>query len=168
MAYLLVMGSVLLSIGVCLGWMCWSLGRWLLAGILPERTPAAKKPTPKARSKRAPASRAKKAGSDKAAAAKATTSAPKTPRPKREPTPPWSLTKALARVRSALPLGLLMALVFGVVRLAEKGMAERAEDVPQGYHQLVSTLGGLTLVMLALALICAFCRLRIRRHKKRA
>ncbi|MAY72532.1 MAG: hypothetical protein CME82_13890 [Halomonas sp.] len=182
MAYLLVMGSVLLSIGVCLGWACWSLGRWTLGRLLPGgRQPSGAatqktKPRPRARSRSdAPTKAANKAPS-KAQAKPESGPAPKATRGKaatakasrnKEPTPPWALTRGLSRCGSALPLGLLMALIYGVVRLAEKGMAARAESTPEGYHQLVSVLGVTAVALLALALVSWFCRWRLDRYERR-
>ncbi|MAR74200.1 MULTISPECIES: hypothetical protein [unclassified Halomonas] len=182
MAYLLVMGSVLLSIGVCLGWACWSLGRWTLGRLLPggrqsSGTATQKaKPGPRARSRSDAPTKASSKAANKAQAKSEPRQEPRASRGKaapakavknKEPTPPWALTRGLSRFGSALPLGLLMALIYGVVRLAEKGMAARAESTPEGYHQLVSVLGVTAVALLALALVSRFCRWRLDRYERR-
>lgn len=179
MAYLLVMGSVLLSIGVCLGWACWSLGRWALGRLLPggrqsSGTATQKaKPGPRARSRSDAPTKAASKAANKAQAKSEPRQESRASRGKAasskavKNTPPWALTRGLSRFGSALPLGLLMALIYGVVRLAEKGMAARAESTPEGYHQLVSVLGVTAVALLALALVSRFCRWRLDRYERR-
>jgi len=164
MAYLLVMGSVLLSIGVCAGWALWSVGRWCVARLSPQGS-SRRTPTPRKRT----ASRQQKPAAKTASrtASKTTTkpSAASKAKAPRQPTPPWALTRVLARRRSALPLGLLVALLFGGARLAEVGMRARPHDVPVGYHHLVAVLGWTALGLLALALLCGFANWRLRRYE---
>lgn len=167
MAYLLVMGSVLLSIGVCLGWACWSLGRWTLGRLMPGSRQSSGTATRKAKPRAKAPTKAQAKAPTKTRATSEPRGARNKPASDKAPGPPWALTRGLARWGSALPLGLLMALVYGVVRLAEKGMAARAESTPEGYHQLVSVLGVTAVTLLALALVSWFCRWRLDRYERR-
>ncbi|MGQ7249422.1 hypothetical protein ACUN9Y_19075 [Halomonas sp. V046] len=168
MAYLLVMGSVLLSIGVCAGWALWSVGRWCVARLSPQgssrRTPTPRK-RPSSRQQKAAAKPANQTAGKTASKTTAKSSVASKAKAPRQPTPPWALTRVLARRRSALPLGLLVALLFGGARLAEVGMRARPHDVPVGYHHLVAVLGWTALGLLALALLCGFANWRLRRYE---
>lgn len=141
MAYLLVMGALGLSVCFTLGWGLVRGSRWLVghlpgAGRKPTRRSARRAPgRPKApsRPKTAPRTRTRKAATAKA------------------PTEPWRLTRWLARRRSPLPLGLLVLLLYAGSRLAEYGMTFRPQAAPGEFHGLVSTLGWVAAVLLALA-----------------
>ncbi len=138
MTYLLVMGSVMLSVLFTLGWLLFRLLR-LAGGALPGgRRSSARKPA-KGRAKAArPAAKPK----GKAAAGKPAATAP------------WRLTQRLAQWHAAMPLALVLSLVYLAARLAEHGMSFRPPHaVPGGYTVLVAGLGWLAAVLIALALL---------------
>lgn len=135
MAYLLVMGGLALSVFFTLGWglVCatrWLAGRLPGAGHKPPRRAAGRAPN---RPRAAPRPRARKAA------------------PAKVPSPPWGLTRWLARRRSPLPLGLLALLLYAGSRLAEYGMAFRPQAAPGEFHGLVSSLGWVAAALLTLA-----------------
>lgn len=156
MVWMLVMGSVMLSIVACLGWAAWALGSWCVGRWRSSSTPpkkAASRSTPMPR-KRQPAARrsASSAGARKVDA---------------EPSPPWLLTRLLASCGAALPLGLLVLFLFGGARLAEVGMQSSSQSVPDSYHKAVEVLGwtgSLTLLLAALSLLASW---RIARYEAR-
>ncbi|MEQ6917623.1 hypothetical protein [Halomonas aquatica] len=69
----------------------------------------------------------------------------------------------MARQHSLLPLGLLVLLLYGGSRLAEYGMAFRPHEAPGAYHSLVSSLGWVSAVLLALAVVNLLAVWRCRR-----
>lgn len=141
MTYLLVMGSVTLSVLFTLGWLLFRLLR-LAGGALPgARRSSARKPA-KGRGKAA-----RPAAKPKAAASKRATAKPTA-------TPPWRLTQQLAQWHAAMPLALVLSLIYLAARLAEHGMSYRPpHSVPGGYTVLVAGLGWLAAVLIALALL---------------
>lgn len=141
MAYFVVMGSLALSVVFSLGWLLVRSGQWMTnrvsSGGKARRTRRAPAKTPR----RAPASRAR---ADSAPRSKAKT---------KVKAAPWPLTRWLADRRFALPLSLLAALLYGMTRLAEYGMAARPHEAPGAYHELVAFLGWSTAVLAGLAVI---------------
>ncbi|ALM52757.1 hypothetical protein [Halomonas huangheensis] len=161
MAYMLVMGSVLLSVVVCLGWASWALGRWCLTRLSPpqsssRKAPSRKTPTPKPR---------------QSAARRKQTATPASRSTRRkepsEPAPPGGLTHLLASCRAALPLGLLILFLYGGARLAEVGMQSSHKAVPDSYHQAVWVLGWAALGILLLAVVALLATWRIARFESR-
>lgn len=145
MAYFVVMGGLALSVFFTLGWLLVRSGQWLSGRVAgsgkarrPRRAPAK---TPR----RAPASRAR---ADSALQSKAQGKAQV-----KVKAPPWPLTRWLAARRFALPLSLLAALLYGMTRLAEYGLASRPHEAPGAYHELVTYLGWSTAILVGLAVI---------------
>ncbi|WP_417330879.1 hypothetical protein [Halomonas cupida] len=155
MAWMLVMGSVMLSVVVCLGWAGWALGRWCLGRLNtssapPKKSTSRRTPTP---SKRQPTAR-RKTSSTRSSTSRSTAG-----KADAEPSPPWGLTRLLASCRAALPLGLLVLFLFGGARLAEVGMQSSSQSVPDGYHKVVAVLGwtaSLTLLLAVLSLLASW------------
>lgn len=141
MAYFVVMGSLALSVVFSIGWLLVRSGQWLTSRLSGggktgrSRRAPAKTPASRARPAAAPRGKAK---------AKTKTKAQITP---------WPLTRWLAAMRFALPLSLLLALLYGMTRLAEHGMAARPHAAPGAYHELVAFLGWSTAVLVGLAVI---------------
>lgn len=173
MAYLLVMGSVMLSIVVCLGWAAWALGRWCIQRLTPAHTPRtaksrvspSKKVTPKPRA--SAAKRTSSTAKPARASAKASDKAKPIKVEKVPLAPPNLLTRFLAKCRSTLPLGLFALFLFGVIKLAQIGMQARSEDVPAGYHQLVTVVGWAAVVLLVLAVLSFLALWRVSRYEQK-
>lgn len=148
MTYLLVMGGVMLSVLFTLGWLLFRLLR-LAGGALPGgRRSSVRKPA-KGRAKAArPAAKSKgKAAANKAASTRAAPA-------KLTEKPPWRLTQRLAQWHAALPLALVLSLIYLAARLAEHGMSFRPpHTVPGGYQVLVAGLGWLAALLIGLALV---------------
>lgn len=164
MAYMLVMGSVLLSVVVCLGWASWALGRWCWMRLSPpqaspRKASSRKTPTPKPRQ-----SAARKKQTTSRADTVSRSSRRKEPS---EPAPPGGLTRLLASCRAALPLGLLILFLYGGARLAEVGMQSSQKAVPESYHQAVWVLGWAALGILLLAALALLATWRIARFESR-
>ncbi len=156
MAYFVVMGSLALSVVFSLGWLLVRSGQWLSGRVSgggkarrPRRAPAK---TPR----RPPASRAR--------AGAATRSKAQVKAQIKTESAPWPLTRWLAAWRFALPLSLLAALLYGLTRLAEFGMAARPQEAPGAYHELVGFLGWSTAVLVGLAVIQQLASWRCRRE----
>nr|WP_300312522.1 hypothetical protein [Halomonas sp.] len=81
--------------------------------------------------------------------------------------PPNLLTRFLAKCRSTLPLGLFALFLFGVIKLAQIGMQARSEDVPVGYHQLVTVVGWAAVVLLVLAVLSFLALWRVSRYEQK-
>lgn len=157
MAYVLVMGGLVLSVCFALGWAVVASGRWLWRRRPGGRQPARKassRPKPRPRANPKPKSSPKPARQPRSR--KTPEAAAKTPRE------PWRLTRWLARRHSALPLALLMALLYGFTRLAEYGMTHRPQEAPGGFHDLVSWLGWLAAGLGVLALLSLLAQWRCR------
>ncbi|MCG6657019.1 hypothetical protein HOP52_04410 [Halomonas campisalis] len=156
MTYVLVMGSLALSVLFTLGWALWRGLRWV-AGLLPGGVGG------RARSPRKPARQAaagRKAPA-KSARPAATASSKPNPKPSR---PPWALTRWLAGCQAALPLAAVGTLTYLVARLAEHGMSFRPPHAaPGGFHSLVTALGWLAAGLVLLALVAWLAAWRCRR-----
>lgn len=165
MAYVLVMGGLALSVFFTFGWMLMRTCQWMWrhrpgsvksagggkASGGSRRAAAKVKPkTPPRRQASRSGGSARTAGKPARAAGTASHSEP------------WGLTRWLARRRSALPLSCLAVLLYGLARLAEFGITQRAHDAPAPYHALVAGLGWGASVLLGLALINLFARWRCR------
>jgi len=163
MAYFMVMGGLLLSVSFTLGWIVWRSGQWAL-GRLPGKSAARRNQ----RSKRPVTPR--KGTPRKAAASSKAPAKPAAPRSQArkpaKPPEPWGLTVWLSHCGFAVPLFLLMLLLYGFARLAQFGMTQRPGEVPAGYHSLVSVLGWATAVLLGLVAINLLARWRCHRASK--
>lgn len=152
MTYLLVMGSVALSVLFTLGWALSRLLRWVASGFplgSGKRAGKARGATSRrggktqktAAAKRAPKSSAK----PKATAAKSVA---------KPPGEPWRITRRLAAWHSSTALALVAAPTYLVARLAEHGISFRPpHSLPSGFNALVSGLGWLAAGLILLALI---------------
>lgn len=161
MTYLLVMGSLALSVCFTLGWGLVVTGRWLVRR-LPGRGSASARPKarrPANRARPAPKASAKRTAKP---AAKAADGKPSRRGGASDPAGPWPLTRWLARRRSALPLGLLALLLYGGSRLAAYGMAFRPHEAPGAFHRLVGVLGWSASGLLALAAVSLLAAWRCR------
>ncbi|MDN3556321.1 hypothetical protein [Halomonas maura] len=140
MTYFLVMGGLALSVSFTLGWGLWRTGRWLF-GRLGRRRAAPSRSAAKPR----------RGGNATRAA--------------RRPTPsrPWRLTRALAPLGSALPLGLVTLLLYGGCRLAAHGMTARDHTAPGAFHRLVEGLGWTAAGLIGLSLLGLVAAWRCRR-----
>lgn len=144
MLYFIVMGSLALSLAFSVGWVLWRSGRWLL-GRLPGSGRQAK-----ASGRKAPARK------PKPPAGKSPRKVPSTRRA------PWAITRGLAQCGSILPLTPLVLLVYGGLKLAERGMANSPRTPPAGFYDLVITLGWLALGLMGISLIVLIARWRCR------
>ncbi|MCE8014957.1 hypothetical protein HOP62_02565 [Halomonas sp. MCCC 1A17488] len=149
MTYLLVMGSVALSVLFTLGWAFSRLLRWLAAGLPLGGGKAGRKPAKRSGATRqagaAKASRSANAGSRRKAKAKAGA---------KPPSEPWALTRRLAEWRSSIAMALVAAPTYLVARLVEHGMSFRPpHNVPSGFTTLVIVLGWLAAGLILLALL---------------
>lgn len=144
MTYLLVMGSLVLSVVFTLGWALSRLLRWVAAG-LPGGGKAKRKPARRSGATRQSGSSRASRGAGTKAAAKASA------KPPREP---WRVTRRLAEWHSSTAFALVAALTYLVARLAEHGMSFRPpHSVPSGFTALVAGLGWLAAGLILLALL---------------
>ena len=156
MAYVLVMGSLALSVSFTLGWVMWRAGGWAWRGLIGGS--GTRKPKPRAR--KAPARQA-------SPRSRSTTARKATPRAKAKsvasPADPWRLTRGLAALSGTRPLAMLTLLLYGLSRLVEFGMTQRPLSPPTGYHSLVNVLGWSAAALLALTILNLMARWRCRR-----
>ncbi|RTR06378.1 hypothetical protein [Halomonas nitroreducens] len=139
MAYFLVMGGLALSVCFTLGWALWRAVSWL-AGRLgggPRRRTRTRRPA-------ARPTRRRQAEQPSAAS-------------------PWRLTRAVAPLGSALPLGLVTLLLYGGSLLAAHGMAARSRPAPGAFHRLVEGLGWTAAGLLGMSLLGLVAAWRCRR-----
>ena len=154
MTYLIVMGSLTLSVLFTLGWALARLLRWAAAGFTFGGMSASK-------GKRKPAKRSgvtrKKSTVAKASAKSPKARAAKPARTKsadKKPREPWRITQRLAHWHSVTALALVATLLFLVARLAEHGMSFRPpHTAPDGFHALVAGLGWLSAGLILFALL---------------
>ncbi|WP_162622985.1 hypothetical protein [Billgrantia lactosivorans] len=143
MTYLLVMGSLALSVLFTLGWALSRLLRWLASGL----------PVGSGKARRKPARRS--GASRQAATAKASRGSRAKPKAgHKPPREPWRITRRLAEWRSSTALALVAAPTYLVARLVEHGMSYRPpHSVPSGFTSLVIGLGWLAAGLILLALV---------------
>ncbi|MCE8018910.1 hypothetical protein HOP51_02080 [Halomonas sp. MCCC 1A11036] len=147
MTYLLVMGSLVLSVVFTLGWALSRLLRWVAAGLPGGGKPKAKrKPARRSGATRQSGSSRTSRGAGTKTAAKASAKPP--------PREPWRITRRLAEWRSSTAFALVTALTYLVARLAEHGMSFRPpHNVPTGFTALVAGFGWLAAGLILLALL---------------
>lgn len=153
MTYLLVMGSVALSVLFTLGWALSRLLRWVASGFplgSGKRAGKARGATSRRGGKTQKTAAARRA--PKASSAKPKTSAAKAA--SKPPGEPWRITRRLAAWHSSTALALVAAPTYLVARLAEHGMSFRPpHTLPSGFDTLVTGLGWLAAGLILLALI---------------
>lgn len=149
MMYFLIMGVLVLSSCLALGWALYRLIGWGLAWIWPQRllSPAS-------------SSKARKANAGKEKAAKSSDVKNKMTKSAARP---WQLTQQLAVFSDFLPLGILAMLLYGGARLAAHGMASVDQAVPVGFSQIISVLGWAAVLLLALSAVGQWASWRCRR-----
>ncbi|MFG6178444.1 hypothetical protein ACGTN6_14485 [Halomonas sp. THAF12] len=147
MAYFLVMGGLALAVCFTLGWGLWQSGRWV-SGRLPRRRPASARRGDRAKPRRGSATPRREAAGRRAAAS---------------PSPPWALTRGLARLRGAWPLALLACALYGGAQLVANGMAARPRPAPGAFLRLVDVLGWGAAGLLGMALLGLLAAWRCRR-----
>ncbi|MCK2183318.1 hypothetical protein [Halomonas getboli] len=172
MAYFLVMGGLALAVCFTFGWAVWRMLRWVFAR-LGRRAPSTGKKTASRASKgrktspRAPAKGAARAASkEKAPSPRANAAAEKgaARRDKAEPSPPWRLTVALASLRGAWPLAVLLGALYGGGRLVAHGMVARPQHAPDAFRQLVEAVGWGAAGLLGVAVLGWLATWRCRRQ----
>ncbi|QOR39093.1 hypothetical protein HNO52_11630 [Billgrantia diversa] len=150
MTYLLVMGSVALSVLFTLGWAFSRLLRWVASGF-PLRSG---KSAGKARG----ATSRRGGKTQKTAAAKCAPRSSAKPKAAKSvakpPSEPWRITQRLATWHSSTALALVAAPTYLVARFAEHGIGFRPpRTLPSGFNALISGLGWLAAGLILLALI---------------
>ncbi|KGE77151.1 hypothetical protein CVH10_01970 [Halomonas sp. ND22Bw] len=170
------MGGLALTVCFTFGWIVWRMLRWAFAR-LGRRAPAGRKKKTAARVSK---------GRQAAAKASARASSKATPRDKEkapsrrdaaaagkdaarrdnkaEPSPPWRLTMALAPLRGAWPLAVLLAALYGGGRLVAHGMVARPQHAPDAFRQLVEAVGWGAMALVGVALVGLLASWRCRRH----
>ncbi|MDX5378818.1 MAG: hypothetical protein LPK08_15035 [Halomonas sp.] len=149
MTYLLVMGSVALSVLFTFGWALSRLLRWLADGLPLGGAKAKRKPAKRSGATRQPAtakrSRNASAKASRGAGAKADV---------KPPSEPWRITRGLAEWRSSTALALVAAPTYLTARLVEHGMSFRPPyAAPSGFDALVAGLGWLSAGLILIALM---------------
>ncbi|WP_146613016.1 hypothetical protein [Halomonas sp. SL1] len=177
MAYFLVMGGLALTVCFTFGWIVWRMLRWAFAR-LGRRAPAGRKKKTAARasqgrqaaakasaraSSKAPSKEKGRASSSRRDAAAAGKDAARRDK-KAEPSPPWRLTMALAPLRGAWPLAVLLAALYGGGRLVAHGMVARPQHAPDAFRQLVEAVGWGAMALIGVALVGLLASWRCRRH----
>ncbi|MFG6136904.1 hypothetical protein [Halomonas sp. B23F22_10] len=165
MAYFLVMGGLVLTVCFTSGWAVWRMLRWACAHV-GRRTPSGGRKKTAARASkgrqvaakapsRAPSREKEKAPSRRDAARRDK---------KAEPSPPWRLTVALAPLRGAWPLAVLLGALYGGGRLVDHGMVARPQHAPDAFRQLVEAVGWGAMALVGVALVGLLASWRCRRH----